>query len=106
MSAAEGSPCAVQSALNLNPLQLEAPALAPTRSALEEGFSILTNRSTRGGASRPIRTTGVLPTVSRSFAYLRPIFLSPAAPSCRGRLEHDPEKWAPVFGKDHAPPIS
>ena len=21
-------------------------------------------------------------------------------------LEHDPEKWAPVFGKDHAPPIS
>ena len=22
------------------------------------------------------------------------------------RLEHDPEKWRPVFGKDHAPPIS
>jgi hypothetical protein len=22
------------------------------------------------------------------------------------RLEHDPEKWIPVFGKDHAPPIS
>ena len=21
-------------------------------------------------------------------------------------LEHDPEKWAPVFGKDHAPPIT
>jgi hypothetical protein len=21
-------------------------------------------------------------------------------------LEHDPEKWEPVFGKDHAPPIS
>jgi cytochrome b pre-mRNA-processing protein 3 len=21
-------------------------------------------------------------------------------------LEHDPEKWIPVFGKDHAPPIS
>jgi hypothetical protein len=20
--------------------------------------------------------------------------------------EHDPEKWIPVFGKDHAPPIS
>jgi hypothetical protein len=20
------------------------------------------------------------------------------------KLEHDPEKWAPVFGKDHAPP--
>jgi len=20
-------------------------------------------------------------------------------------LEHDPEKWTPVFGKDHAPPI-
>jgi hypothetical protein len=21
-------------------------------------------------------------------------------------LEHDPEKWVPVFGKDHAPKIS
>jgi hypothetical protein len=21
------------------------------------------------------------------------------------QLEHDPEKWVPVFGKDHAPPI-
>jgi hypothetical protein len=21
-----------------------------------------------------------------------------------GRLEHDPEKWIPVFRKDHAPP--
>jgi hypothetical protein len=20
-------------------------------------------------------------------------------------LEHDPEKWTPVFGKDHAPPL-
>jgi hypothetical protein len=20
------------------------------------------------------------------------------------KLEHDPEKWVPVFGKDHAPP--
>jgi hypothetical protein len=20
-------------------------------------------------------------------------------------LEHDPEKWIPVFGKDHAPPM-
>jgi hypothetical protein len=24
----------------------------------------------------------------------------------RRDLEHDPEKWIPVFGKDHAPPIS
>jgi hypothetical protein len=23
-----------------------------------------------------------------------------------GRLEHDPEKWEPAFGKDHAPTIS
>src|SRR5438067_7496741 len=23
----------------------------------------------------------------------------------RSVLEHDPEKWIPVFGKDHAPPI-
>jgi hypothetical protein len=22
------------------------------------------------------------------------------------RLEHDPEKWIPVFRKDHAPPIN
>jgi hypothetical protein len=21
-----------------------------------------------------------------------------------GQLEHDPEKWVPVFGEDHAPP--
>src|SRR5215475_1754988 len=24
----------------------------------------------------------------------------------RSRLEHDPEKWTPVFGKDHAPTIT
>jgi hypothetical protein len=24
----------------------------------------------------------------------------------RWRPEHDPEKWIPVFGKDHAPTIS
>jgi hypothetical protein len=24
----------------------------------------------------------------------------------RGGTEHDPEKWVPVFGKDHAPAIS
>jgi hypothetical protein len=23
--------------------------------------------------------------------------------SSAGKLEHDPEKWIPVFGKDHAP---
>ncbi len=28
------------------------------------------------------------------------------AVGCCRRLEHDPEKWAPVFGKDHAPTIS
>jgi len=22
------------------------------------------------------------------------------------KLAHDPEKWTPVFGKDHAPPIT
>jgi nitronate monooxygenase len=26
------------------------------------------------------------------------------AGSNRFRVEHDPEKWIPVFGKDHAPP--
>jgi hypothetical protein len=26
--------------------------------------------------------------------------------SAESDLQHDPEKWVPVFGKDHAPPIS
>jgi hypothetical protein len=26
----------------------------------------------------------------------------PPVPGCVKRLEHDPEKWKPVFGKDHA----
>ena len=26
-------------------------------------------------------------------------------PNASIALEHDPEKWIPVFGKDHAPPI-
>src|SRR5262245_60940808 len=26
-----------------------------------------------------------------------------SSPRCRRHLEHDPEKWVPVFGKDHAP---
>jgi hypothetical protein len=25
-----------------------------------------------------------------------------SAPAWSARLEHDPEKWEPVFGKDHA----
>ena len=28
------------------------------------------------------------------------------APRNDGALKHDPEKWVPVFGKDHAPPIN
>src|SRR3954452_19438574 len=35
--------------------------------------SILTNRLTSGGASLPMRTTGVLPIVSRILPYLLPI---------------------------------
>src|SRR5262249_46456891 len=27
-----------------------------------------------------------------------------STPLLDGQLEHDPEKWTPVFGKDHAPP--
>src|SRR5689334_8146214 len=50
--------------------------------------SILTNRFTSGGASLPIRTTGVLPTVSRIFANLRPMAFPPKAGkpfvACRG----------------------
>jgi hypothetical protein len=30
-----------------------------------------------------------------------PVFGKDHAPP----IEHDPEKWTPVFGKDHAPPI-
>src|SRR4051794_25171574 len=41
--------------------------------------SILTNRFTSGGASFPMRTTGVLPTVSRILANLRPMSFSPEA---------------------------
>jgi hypothetical protein len=26
--------------------------------------------------------------------------------SAPASLEHDPEKWMPFFGKDHAPPIT
>jgi hypothetical protein len=33
------------------------------------------------------------------------IAISPADKRSR-RLEHDPEKWTPVFGKDHAPRIT
>src|SRR5258708_29644956 len=29
-----------------------------------------------------------------------------AGVALQARLEHDPEKWTPVFGKDHAPTIS
>jgi hypothetical protein len=28
--------------------------------------------------------------------------VAPRQPRPQGRLEHDPEKWGPVFGKDHA----
>src|ERR1700747_1110962 len=28
------------------------------------------------------------------------------SPPCCAVLEHDPEKWVPVFGKDHAPSIT
>jgi hypothetical protein len=31
-----------------------------------------------------------------------PVFGKDHAP----QLEHDPEKWVPVFGQDHAPPKS
>jgi hypothetical protein len=38
--------------------------------------------------------------VIRRYSNLNVIFVNPRL------LEHDPEKWAPVFGKDHAPRIS
>jgi oligopeptide/dipeptide ABC transporter ATP-binding protein len=31
------------------------------------------------------------------------VFLSATAPQHAAAVEHDPEKWVPVFGKDHAP---
>jgi hypothetical protein len=33
-------------------------------------------------------------------------FASPLKRRKSNGLEHDPEKWEPVFGKDHAPTIS
>src|ERR1043166_7253852 len=61
--------------------------------------SILTNRFTSGGASLPILTTGVLPTVSRMFANLAMSPLSsPAAAgalsSCLRRLRHRDRRLA------------
>src|SRR5262245_12537377 len=46
-----------------------------------------------------------------SAATARMMSASAAAPALDRRcmatsLEHDPEKWAPVFGKDHAPRIN
>jgi hypothetical protein len=44
--------------------------------------------------------------VKRLAASLQPAsFLSGDSVQIRW-LEHDPEKWVPVFGKDHAPRIS
>jgi hypothetical protein len=34
------------------------------------------------------------------------VAISPGIDATGSLLEHDPEKWIPVFGKDHAPPIS
>jgi hypothetical protein len=32
-----------------------------------------------------------------------PVFDQVRAPGVSDALQHDPEKWVPVFGKDHAP---
>jgi hypothetical protein len=31
-----------------------------------------------------------------------PVWIATLAHAVRPELEHDPEKWIPVFGKDHA----
>src|SRR5262245_43409636 len=41
---------------------------------------------------------------TRAVAIVRIAFI--ACRRCPRILEHDPEKWIPVFGKDHAPAIS
>jgi hypothetical protein len=54
-------------------------------------------------AARPDRGS----TLHRSRGKARASLLSLARKLAEGgSLEHDPEKWAPVFGKDHAPTIS
>src|SRR5271166_4526491 len=64
--------------------------------------SILTKSCTSGGASLPIRTTGVLPTVSRMFANLRPmVFLRGdrlrKADGAAGRGGEPDRQYFPVF---------
>ena len=63
-------------------------------------------------------TEGELTAVAGGIVYFGPIWkrdprptppqpLPPPTPNSARRLhalEHDPEKWNPVFGKDHAPP--
>jgi len=39
-------------------------------------------------------------------AYLDPLADKAMLVSMYVALEHDPEKWIPVFGEDHAPPMS
>jgi hypothetical protein len=57
------------------------------------------------------RTTLSARTIVRTSKKRNPCFRqgrAPAAvnPQATPLLEHDPEKWIPVFGKDHAPPIA
>jgi hypothetical protein len=50
----------------------------------------------KGAAKGPGRAERALPCYSWLGAML-------ARPAVARALEHDPEKWIPVFGKDHAP---
>jgi D-sedoheptulose 7-phosphate isomerase len=46
---------------------------------------------------------------SEETAVIQQIYMTAAHAICalvERDLEHDPEKWAPVFGKDHAPPTT
>jgi hypothetical protein len=48
-----------------------------------------------------------IPTIRHCGAHLSEMRgTSPRMTEWERVLEHDPEKWTPVFGKDHAPPTS
>jgi hypothetical protein len=67
----------------------------------------------RAGPPNPFPAVELAKTVSRIIVKtpdgtVNIITCTPLLPrrSAFARLEHDPEKWIPVFGKDHAPTIN
>jgi hypothetical protein len=53
----------------------------------------------------PLQTGHLVLYQTVSFGFVATVSMACQHPDCRllQRLEHDPEKWMPVFRKDHAP---